>query len=196
MRTLNIYEIGVDEPPIPGLEICYLDRGYSFGFVNDHLKMGVVGVACKPGDEDRDDYFYGEIDWADCDDQFFNEEGYPHSPYLYIDDMENQLEEGDKWAYFHEYNDAFGVTDIFPFQEGESLEIAIKHSIVEELSREQTVIKKGSISNDGYPRPDCDLYYTDIKVWYNGKRYLLKFSSTKPDVPCGRLFSYESIDEV
>ena len=197
MKTINVYEVGVDDPPAIGLEICYWERSYSFNFVDDQLKFGTVGVCCKPGEEDRDDFNYEEIDWGDYEGEgkLFDDLGYPHVPHLYIDEVETQLKKGDRWAYYHEYNEAIGADDVFPFQEAETLDAAIKHGLVEELSRTVDVIKKGSLTFSGVARPECDLYYTDIKVWYNGEKYLLKFSSTRPDVLEGRLFEYNSIDE-
>lgn len=193
MKTLNIYEIGVDDPPIPGLEICYWERSYSFTYIDDQLKFGTVCVACKPGEEGRDDFNYDEIDWGDCEEKEFDDLGYPHIPYLYIDEVETQLTLGARWAYYHEYNEAIGASDVFPFQEADTLEIAIKHDLVEELSRDTMVIKKGSLDFSNGPRPECDLYYTDITVWYDGERTLLKFSSTKPDALEGRAFEITGI---
>lgn len=194
MKSINVYEVGVDPLPIVGLEICYWKQSYSFGFVSDEIKFSIVQSALPNGVDTLvlDDVFIDEIDWSEGEGDIFDDFGYPTKPLLYTEYVEEPLQRGMTWMYYHDYINAIG-SDIFPFQEEETIVAAINSGIVNEISRETVLIKKNSI---GENRPPCDLYYTDIVVEYLGEKVKLSFSSANKDkVFQGRCFSLDKIED-
>ncbi|QQG34159.1 hypothetical protein ZPAH1_orf00397 [Aeromonas phage ZPAH1] len=193
MRTINVYEIGVDPLPIVGLEINYWERSYSYDFVSDDLKFGIVRVALPKGMKKykpEDVHIEPLVMSDDGEWDVFDDLGNPLKPILYIDHVENSIERGMHWMYYHEYINSFG-SDIFPFQESDAFNAAVKAGIVKKISESTSVMEKGSAGDN---RPECNLYYTKVICEYNSKAYKLNFSSTRKSDLYENLYKLDELE--
>lgn len=196
MKTINVYEVGVDPLPLVGMEICYWENHVSFGtFSNYEMKNGSVGLCVPDGEEyDENKIFIGEEEIEDNgDSSCFDEWGLPTKQMLYIDDPDIILTRGMRWMYEYEYLNALGADDIFPFQEADAFNAAVKHGFIDVIDTKVTMTKKDSI---GKNRPDCDLYFVHKIVKYNDKLFELSYASTVGDLIQNHPFEIKGLDYV
>tara|TARA_B100002019_G_C21131402_1_gene528454 strand:+ start:221 stop:832 length:612 start_codon:yes stop_codon:yes gene_type:complete len=133
MRTLKIFELGVDELPVNGANIVYFDQSISFGmFEQNYSKEGKV------------EYLYGDIEGAEnlqdalskggfidlSNDTHYDEEQEALSIPLECNGV--YLTKGMLWTYEHEYLPVLSP-EMFPFQDYEYFSLAIENKWLEVL---------------------------------------------------------------
>lgn len=122
MKTLTLYEVGIDTLPKDGAEILVFTKHSSFGMFEGHSSN--EGKVC---------YMYGDI--ADSLDEALSLGGYistseddtaweEGSMAITIDVASYSLVDGVLWMYCHEYYDK--VAGMFPFQDKEYWDVAIE----------------------------------------------------------------------
>lgn len=190
MRSINVYEVGVDSLPLPGLEINWWERRSSFSFVDDEMHSGVVVAGIPEGQVyDPVAIVTKEFDY-DCPDMF-DDYGMPLKQYLYIEDPDNHIYDGMKWMYTHEYMDAIGAdVDVFPFQHSEQFMATIKYGMVELISH---FVDVRPMKEDG---DKFDYYFHSYEVKYKDVVWLVKFGSLREDEPDHRCFETTIVEEI
>jgi len=127
MRTLTLYEVGVDPLPKDGTEILVFSKHSSFGMFESHSSN--EGEVC---------YMYGDI--ADSLDEALSLGGYVSTSISDVDHNESSmaisieaasqsLVDGVLWMYCHEYYDK--VAEMFPFQTKNYWDVAIDEGWLE-----------------------------------------------------------------
>tara|TARA_B100002019_G_C21253597_1_gene592590 strand:- start:1550 stop:2167 length:618 start_codon:yes stop_codon:yes gene_type:complete len=141
MRTLKLYEIGVDPLPIDETQIAFFDKQSSFGMFDKHFSQeGTVS------------YLFGDIDNASTleeaiekggfvsfslDDE--NEDEVDYEKLIPIMCEETQLLEGFLWCYVHEYLATLDP-ESFPFQDYKYFQIAHQQNWLNLLDYETVTI--------------------------------------------------------
>tara|TARA_B100000700_G_scaffold131064_1_gene146626 strand:+ start:9200 stop:9808 length:609 start_codon:yes stop_codon:yes gene_type:complete len=151
MRTLKIFELGVDELPVEGSHIIYFNQNTSFGmFEENYSKQGKVN------------YLYGDIEGAENLQDALSKGGFIHLSEEYPDNEEeyelviplecneDYLTKGMLWTYDHEYLPVLNP-EMFPFQDFEYFSSGIEKEWLEVLKSNFTGRDK---NNFNFPLPD------------------------------------------
>ena len=171
MKTLRIYEIGVDELPVEGSCILVFDSRNSFNMFDQHYALEGEVV-----------YMYGDIangdGWCETLEEALEAGGYIETnPYdiedgtraITIDVDAGQrsvsLVNGSLWMYAHEYY--MTIANVFPFQEWSEYQIAKEQGWIKEVEyvRDDEVEMQGQM-----------IRFDKSVVEMNGKRYSLKWA--------------------
>ena len=137
MRTLTLFELGIDENPIQGTNIIFFDKTSSFGmFERDYASEGKV------------EYLYGDVPEASSLEEALKKGGFinltgeePEDEeqfYLSIPLMcgDKELIEGTIWTYDHNFTAAVNP-EMFPFQDYEYFLIAEENKWLDVLDTEK-----------------------------------------------------------
>jgi hypothetical protein len=136
MKTLTLYELGVDSLPVEGSCIVYFDRSSSYGLfeANFTLTMDAFYMYGDLGDYSSLEEAIEAGHEVDIDGDGFDENGNP----VKITLGEVSLRRGTVWIYEHDYYPVVGSIQ-FPFQTTPYFQAAVKESWIQVISETSTL---------------------------------------------------------
>ena len=178
MKTLTLYEIGIDTLPVEGMGVLVFDSRNSFNMFDQHYAV-----------EGEVIYMYGDIqkedgEWCETLEEAYQSGGYIETSEHDIQDGRKaitidvdssppvSLTDGVLWMYAHEYYPV--LADIFPFQEWEEYQIAKREGWIKELE----YVKD---EREWHNPNGRDMRFDESRVEFNGNIYKLKWVCSEED---------------
>lgn len=164
MRTLNVYEVGVDPLPDENESIYFYDTHSSFGFETLTENMGNVSYVWGFGNEDEPETLEEALKLypITIDDCGHTDDDITTGITVHVGETEVQLMRGMTWCYEHEYLKAINSDIEFPFQSINNIIAALKKNWITVKSTEREL---GDFSGEVQPIYEYNVYEYDGNLY-------------------------------
>lgn len=195
MKTLKVYQIGVDPLPVDDSQIVFWSSTTSFGiFENSFATEGTVRYLLPEEYETFEEAIAGgaKID-LECN---YEDED------IIIQCNEHQLGEGINWMYVHEYYPVISSVD-FPFQKRHYFDVAIKEGWIEVISHKNTSVSREEydemVANTSEEKSHLIVDFEVFRARLDGDVFVVSFNGSNFEVSFqdgGKCFSdYKKLGE-